>query len=115
MPDEPTLGEVMRRLEDVRQDLKEDLHQLASRLDGKVSLDVFEVRAKAFEHDIKAVMSRVAEIDAAREREREQQAEQQRRAEEWRRNDRRLAFSALVAPLLLILVQVWISTRGVGG
>ncbi|MGP4114648.1 hypothetical protein ACTWP5_27530 [Streptomyces sp. 4N509B] len=112
MPDEPTLGEVMRRLEDVRQDLKDDLSQLATRLDGKVSLDIFELRMKAFERDITDAAARVAEIEGAREREREQQGELRRRAEEQRRADRRLAFSALVAPVLILLLTVYINAQG---
>ncbi|MDT0270246.1 hypothetical protein RM844_28645 [Streptomyces sp. DSM 44915] len=103
MADEPTLGEVARRLADVHADLKEDLHQLAGRLDGKVSLDIFELRMKTLEKDIAEAAARAAAVEAG-------QAERDRR----RAADRRLAFSALVAPVLLLLLQVYLSARGAG-
>lgn len=114
MPNEPTLGEVMRRLEDVRQDLKDDLSQLAGRLDGKVSTDVFELRMQALERDITAGAARVSEIEGARAREREEHAAERLRAEDRRRADRRVAFSALVAPVLILLLTVYVNARGAG-
>lgn len=103
MPDEPTLGEVVRRLEAVHADLKDDIHRLGRRLDGKVSVDVFELRMKTLERDVTSVSDRAAEIETGqRERDRQRAA------------DRRLAFSALVAPVLLIVLQVYVSTRGAG-
>ena len=101
MADEPTLGELARRLAAVHADLKEDLGQVAGRLDGKVSSDVFELRLKALERDIATSAARAAEIEAG-------QAERDRR----RAADRRLVLTALVAPLLLLLLQVYVSTRG---
>lgn len=114
MADETTLGEVARRLAAVHADLKEDLHQLGSRLDGKVSTDVFELRMKALERDIAAAAARVSDIETARDREREQRAEEKRRADEQRRADRRIAFSALVAPVLILLLTVYMNAQGAG-
>lgn len=101
MPDEPTLGEVARRLAAVHADLKEDLGQLAVRLDGKVSSDVFELRMKALERDIAATTARAAEIE---------QAQQER--DRKRASDHRLVLTALVAPVLLLLLQVYLGARG---
>lgn len=103
MSDEPTLGEVARRLSAVHADLKEDLGQQAVRLDGKVSTEVFELRMKALERDITIVTANIAEIEAA------QQDRERRRA-----SDHRLILTALVAPVLLLLLQVYLSTQGVG-
>ncbi len=87
----------------VHADLKEDLSQLATRLDGKVSGDVFELRMKALERDIATTTARAAEIEQA-------QAERDRR----RAADHRLVLTALVAPVLLLLLQVYLGARGAG-
>ena len=103
MADEPTLGELDRRMVAMHADLKEDIGQLGTRLDGKLSSDVAELRMKALERDIAAANARTAELEAELA-----QRDRQRGA------DRRLLVTALVAPLLLWLVQVYASTRGAG-
>jgi hypothetical protein len=101
VPDEPTLGEVMRRLEDVRLDLKEDFRELGVRLDSKVSLERYQLEQVARDSTVTALTERVKGLEeAAKEK------EQQRAA------DRRLIFSALIVPVLIVLLQVYLSTRG---
>lgn len=103
MPDEPTLGEVVRRLEDVRQDLKEDMQGLAARLDGKVSQDVLRLEQEAQDKATAALAERVKGLeDATRTREAQRAA------------DRRLIMTALVVPVLIVLLQVYLNTRGAG-
>lgn len=103
MPNEPTLGEVVRRLETVHTDLKEDIRQQGTRLDGKVSLDVFELRLAALSKDVESVTARAAAIEQA-----QQERDRQHTA------DRRMIFSALVAPVLLLFLQAYLAARGAG-
>jgi hypothetical protein len=102
--DEPTTGELMRRLEDVRLDLKEDLQSLATRLDGKVDTLTLNLQQQAQDERTAALAERVKAIEAAaREKERERAA------------DRRLILTALVVPVLIVILQVYLSTKGAGG
>lgn len=103
MSGEPTLGEVCRRLENVRQDLKEDLRELGHRLDSKVSMERYQLEQQSRDEALKVMLERVKAIEEARGKE-----EQQRRA------DRRLIFAALIAPVLLVLLTVYLNSRGAG-
>lgn len=103
MPNEPTLGEVVRRLEAIHADLKEDIRQQGVRLDGKVSQDVFELRMTAFDKDLQAVTSRAAALEQAdRERVRQRAA------------DRRWIVAALVVPVLLVFLQAYLTAQRAG-
>jgi hypothetical protein len=79
VPDEPTLGEVVRRLEDIR----EDIRDVAGRLDRKVSMDVYEIKHNQ-------LIDRVSKIEAERAREAEAQAAA-----------RRAVFQSLLAPIIV--------------
>ncbi|MFE5591434.1 hypothetical protein [Streptomyces sp. NPDC056549] len=114
MPNDPTLGEVMRRLDDVRQDLKEDLRELGTRLDGKVSMERYELEKLARDDAQRLLADRVAAIEAARETEQEQKRAEAQKLTDRRAADRRLVLTALVAPVLLLLLTVYIQTRGAG-
>ncbi|MFF3785205.1 hypothetical protein [Streptomyces sp. NPDC001933] len=96
MPDGPTLGEVMRRLEDARTDLKDDFRELGLRLDSKVSLERYQ-------------LEQVAREQAARNRRDEDQ-----RAADRRAADRRLIFTALIAPVLLLILTAYLNEQGAG-
>jgi CHASE3 domain sensor protein len=101
VPDEPTLGEVVRRMEAGFTDIKEDLREFGRRLDSKVSMERYDAEQRARDEAHKLVMERVKGIEDARlDQEQKQQA------------DRRLIFTALVIPLLLIFLQVYLSARG---
>lgn len=112
--DEPTLGELGRRLAAVHADIKEDIGQLAGRLDGKVSMERYSLEQQARDDAMRQLIERVTAIEEDRAATVRQQAADQRAADERRRADRRLAFSALVAPVLLLLLQVYLSARGAG-
>lgn len=103
MADEPTTSELMRRLEDVRTDLKEDLQQLAARLDGKVSADMLALQQQAQDDRAAALATRIAAIEDGH-----------RKAAEQRASDRRLILTALVVPVLIALLTVWLQTKGAG-
>lgn len=112
MPDEPTLGEVMRRLEDVRADLKDDFRELGLRLDSKVSLERYQLEQLAKDEALRLVAERVRGIEEAREQAAERRRTDEQRAADRRAADRRLIFTALVAPVLLLILTVYISAQG---
>lgn len=103
MPEDPTLGEVIRTMQ-----------TLNARLDRFSAPEVYQ-----FQHD--QLLAEIREIQAARaaekqaEEEKERQAEADRRAQEQRRQqDRRMVFTALVAPVLLLFLQLYLTARGAG-
>ena len=106
MPDDLSLGEIGRRLEAMRLDIKDDIRDLAARLDGKVSTDVFKLEQAAQDAAQTAVAKRVTAIEEARASEVRQRA-----------TDRRLVLTALILPIVVAFVvlaaQVIISVAGV--
>ncbi len=110
--DEPSNGELARRLEAVHQDLKEDFRELAKRLDAKVSVERYELERRAADDVHRQVIQRIAAIEEARIQEQRQADADRRALEDRRRSDRRLVFTALIAPVLLILLQVYLASKG---
>lgn len=94
MPDDPGIGEVMRRLEDIRADLKEDIREQGNALASKVSAERYLIENQALTERVKGLE------EAAKEKERQ------------RLHDRRLIFSALIAPVLMILLTVYLGAKG---
>lgn len=111
---EPSNGELARRLEAVHQDLKEDFRELAKRLDAKVSVERYELERRAADDVHRQVIERVAAIEAARAQEKRDADLERRKREDERRADKRLIFSALIVPVLIVLLQVYLSSRGAG-
>jgi hypothetical protein len=101
MADEPTIGEVVRRLEDVRQDLKEDIHGVVSLTDKKADAEIVRLGQQAQDERHTAVVGRVAKLE-------EQGAEKERQ----RQNDRRLIFFSLIVPVLLLAIQLFNANKG---
>jgi hypothetical protein len=114
VPDDPTLGEVMRRLEDVRQDLKEDFRELGTRLDSKVSMERYQLEQLARDDAMKLLVERVRGIEDAREQEVRTRHEEAQRIADRRAADRRLIFTALIAPVLLLVLTVYLNAKGAG-
>ena len=114
MADEPTLGEVVRRLEAIHVDLKEDLREYGARLDKKVSVERYEPERRAADEVHRQIIERLATMEASREREKQEAEAARRKQEDQRRSDRRLVFSCLVAPFLLLLLQAYLAARGAG-
>jgi hypothetical protein len=112
--DEPTLGEVVRRLEAIHADLKEDLREYGARLDKKVSVERYELERRAADDVHRQVIERVAAIEAERVQEKREAEAERRKREDERRADRRLVFSCLVAPVLLLILQAYLAARGAG-
>jgi CHASE3 domain sensor protein len=112
--DDPSNGELARRLEAVHQDLKEDFRELAKRLDAKVSLERYELERRNRDEVHVQMMERIAAIETARENERQEADRARQKAVDDRRADRRLIFSALVVPVLIVLLQAYLAARGAG-
>lgn len=96
MPDEPTLGEVVRRFEDRFTDLRDDIQQLGRRLDGKVSQDLYDLRHEA-------VTARVTALEKMREKDAERLAA-----------TRRWLMGAVVMPIVAVLLAYVLSKGGSG-
>ena len=88
MPDEPTLGEVVRRFEDRFADVRDDIAGLGRRIDSKVSQDVYDLRHEA-------LASRVSTLETLREKDAEKLVA-----------TRRWLIGAVVVPLVGILLPV---------
>ncbi|WP_063735634.1 hypothetical protein [Streptomyces sp. RTd22] len=97
MADEPTLGEVQRRMEQAFIDLKDDMRELGARLDSKVDQQVYDLRHEA-------LAQRVSTLETLREKDAERIVA-----------TRRWLIGAVVVPLISVLLPVIIMlTRGVG-
>lgn len=97
MPDEPTLGEVVRRFDDRFADVREDIQQLGRRMDEKVDQRIYDLRHEA-------LASRVSTLETLREKDTEQIVA-----------TRRWLIGAVIVPLVGILLPVVILlTRGAG-
>jgi hypothetical protein len=88
VPDEPTLGEVVRRFEDRLADVRDDIQQLGRRLDDKVDQKLYDLRHEA-------LAARVATLETLREKDTEKLVA-----------TRRWLIGAVIVPLIGILLPV---------
>jgi hypothetical protein len=86
--DEPTLGEVQRRMEQGFIDLKDDMREIGVRLDSKVDQKVYDLRHEA-------LASRVTTLETLREKDAEKIVA-----------TRRWLVGAVIVPLIGILLPV---------
>ena len=97
MPDEPTLGEVVRRFDDRFVDLRDDIAQLGRRLDEKVDQRIYDLRHEA-------LTARVTTLETLREKDAEKLVA-----------TRRWLIGAVIVPLIGILLPViLLLTQGSG-
>ena len=97
MPDEPTLGEVVRRFEDRFTDVRDDIAQIGRRLDEKVDQRIYDLRHEA-------LTQRVSTLETLREKDTEKLVA-----------TRRWLIGAVVVPLVGILLPVIILLTQGGG
>lgn len=95
MADEPSNSELWRLITDVRADL-------SLRLDQLVRRDVYDAREAARDRDMEAVKRDIKDIEDERDRDTDRRAA-----------DRRLIFTALIAPVLMLLLTVYLASQGV--
>lgn len=97
MPDDPTLGEVVRRFEDRITDLREDIAGLGRRLDEKVDQRIYDLRHEA-------LASRVTALETLREKDAEKIVA-----------TRRWLIGAVIVPLIgIMLPLIVLLLRGAG-
>jgi hypothetical protein len=97
MSDEPTPGEMVRRLEDRLADVRDDIQQLGRRMDDKVDQRIYDLRHEA-------LTGRVSTLETLREKDAEKLVA-----------TRRWLIGAVVVPLVGILLPVIILlARGTG-
>ncbi|MBD9723433.1 hypothetical protein PV755_46590 [Streptomyces caniscabiei] len=97
MPDEPTLGEVVRRFDERFTDVREDIQQLGRRMDEKVDQRIYDLRHEA-------LASRVTTLETLREKDAEKLIA-----------TRRWLIGAVIVPLVAILLpMVILLARGSG-
>jgi hypothetical protein len=94
VPDEPTLGEVVRRFEDRFTDLRDDIQQLGRRLDGKVSQDLYDLRHEALGARVKA-------LETLREKDADRLAA-----------TRRWLIGVVIVPLVAVLLPILLTMGG---
>lgn len=85
-----------RELAQFREDLREDLTEIKADLGKLLPREVYDLRDKQIEGRLDAL-----------ERDRKAAAEQ-------RSSDRRWLMGVVVVPVILTLVQIWLSMRGAG-
>jgi CHASE3 domain sensor protein len=112
--DDPSNAELAHRIEAMRLDLKEDFRELTKRLDAKVSVERYEIERRNRDDVHVQLMERIAAIETARAEEQRKAQEARQKAEDQRRADRRLILTGLIVPVLLVLLQVYLSARGAG-
>jgi hypothetical protein len=88
VPDEPTLGELQRRMEQRFADLKEDIGEFNIRLDRKVDMEIYNLRHEA-------LMARVTTLETLREKDTEKLVA-----------TRRWLVGAVIVPLIGVLLPV---------
>lgn len=88
MPDEPTLGEVVRRFDERFADVRDDIQQLGRRMDEKVDQRIYDLRHEA-------LTARVGTLETLREKDNEKLVA-----------TRRWLIGAVIVPLVGILLPV---------
>jgi hypothetical protein len=111
---EPSNGELARRLEAVHQDLKDDFREVVRRLDSKVSVERYQLEKEATADRERHLVERIRAIEEAREKEAQDRQVAEQRAADRRASDRRMIFTALIAPVLMLLLTLYLSSRGAG-
>lgn len=114
MPDDPSNAELAHRIEAMRIDLKEDFRELVGLLEKKVSIERYEIERRNRDDVHVQIMERIAAIEGARSKEAEEKRGAEQKLAERRAADRRLIFSALIAPILMLLLTLYLTSQGAG-
>lgn len=114
MADELTLGELARRFDDRLADVREDIQQLVQLLDKRVSTERYQYESQARDERERALAQRVKSLEDAAAQDAEKKQKEQQEKTDQRASDRRIIFSALIVPVLLVFLQVYLSTKGAG-
>lgn len=96
MADEPTLGELGRRLDDRIRDVRDDITQLGKRIDDKVDSRIYQIQ-----HD--ALATRMTALEALRTQDAARVAA-----------TRRWLIGAVIVPVVAVLLAYLLSKGGTG-
>lgn len=107
MSDEPSNGELGRLIQQLRGDVRDDLTYVQRQLEKAVAQDIYTIQQQN-------ISDRLTALETQRHEEIRQADQDRRAADAHRRQDRRLVFSALIAPVILLLLQVYIAAKGAG-
>lgn len=101
MADEPTPGELGRRLDDRTAELRQDLADLARRIDSKVSADVYQIQHAATMQEIGVIKAELTAQEVERARDRDRIA-----------TTRRWLIGAVIVPIVAVIVAYLLSRGG---
>lgn len=105
MPDEPTPWELHRSMEALRRSLESGFASLNARLDRVVPTELFHAYQQSVQRQFDDHEGEIASLKAERDAEKTQ-----------RTADRKLivtaVFTAFVSPLVIILIQLWLTSKG---
>ncbi|MFI7643750.1 hypothetical protein [Nonomuraea sp. NPDC049400] len=105
MADEPTPWELHRSMEALRRSLESGFASLNARLDRVVPNELFQAYQQAVQRQFDDHERKIASIEAERDAEKTQRAA-----------DRKLivtaVFTAFVSPLVILLIQLWLTSKG---
>jgi hypothetical protein len=111
---EPTPGELERRYNERFADIREDLQNLLTLIDKRVSVERYQTDQHYGAEADRQLIERVKAIEEARLAEARQADADRRALEAQRRTDKRLLLTAFVVPVLLVFLQVYLATKGAG-
>lgn len=101
MADEPTPGELGRRLDDRMRDVRDDVERIDRRIDGRVDAQLYQVQHQAVLKEIADLKADNAALRAERIRDAEKVAAM-----------RRWLISAVIVPLVAVLLAYVLSKGG---
>ena len=101
MADEPSLGELGRLIQALREDNREDFAEIRRRFDRVVPMDVYTVEKAKTTEDINDLKSEVAGIRQQREKDAERVTQ-----------TRRWIIAAVIIPLIGLILPLLLSMRG---
>ncbi|WP_406324500.1 hypothetical protein [Streptomyces niveus] len=110
--EQPSNGELGRLIQSLRSEVREDLGLLNGRLDKVVSMERYSLEQQARDEALRQIVERVKAIESARDQEDRDRREAEQKAADRRAADRRILFSALIAPVLMLLLTLYLSAQG---
>lgn len=108
----PTTEELMWRLDDLRSDLRENIQTLAALINKKVEAEVLHLQQQAQDEKTAQLLARVTALEEVNRKKAEEARERAKERERVRQQDRRLIVTALVWPLGMSLLQVYLTLKG---
>lgn len=107
MPDaEPSLGELGRRIDLLRADIRDDFDQLNRRLDAKVSLERYQLERESTNAEIGRLRDRIGKVEQSRADEAKQRDDARQAEEKQRISDRKWLLGAFIFPTVVVVIGI---------